>query len=103
MRKWVIISALLLASTAAQAQAQTIDVGSALTANGISTGSGTGQAQPDAAIQAADGQQAGAVAQTGSGQPRAKRHTASRGHAGSRESADETKARRIAARYGVSW
>jgi hypothetical protein len=93
MRKLIIISALLLAS--ASAQAQSLDVGSVLSANGISTGSETGQPQPDAALQA--GPQAGAGPQA------SKRHAARHDRARMRESADETKARRIAAKYGVSW
>jgi len=101
MRKLIIISALFLAS--ATAQAQSLDVGSVLSANGISTGAGTGQAQPDAAMQGGAGQQGRAEVPSGAGRSRTKRHTASRSHAGTRESADESKARRIAARYGVSW
>jgi len=102
MRKLVIISALLLAS--ASAQAQTIDVGSVLSANGISTGAQTAQPQPDAAMQDAAGQQAAAALQAGASR-RGPRHHASARHGGAatRESAEETKARKIAARYGVSW
>jgi hypothetical protein len=96
MRKLIIISALLLAS--ASAQAQSLDVGSVLSANGISTGSETGQPQPDAALQAG-----GAGPQAGAGSQSPKRHATGHDRARTRESADETKARRIAAKYGVSW
>ena len=102
MRNLIIISALLLAS--ASAQAQTIDVGSVLSANGIATGAQTGQPQPDAAMQDAAGLQAAGAPQAGAGQQDPKHHaSATRGGAAMRESAEETKARRIAARYGVSW
>ena len=102
MRNLIIISALLLAS--ASAQAQTIDVGSVLSANGIATGAQTGQPQPDAAMQDAAGLQAAGAPQAGASR-RGPRHHASARHGGAatRESAEETKARRIAARYGVSW
>ncbi len=102
MRKLIIISALLLAS--ASAQAQNLDIGSVLSANGISTGSGIDQSQAGAALGAGSAQQGGAGPQAGAGSQGSKRHVAAKqGGARTRESADETKARRIAAKYGVSW
>jgi len=101
MRKLIIITALLLAS--ASAQAQSLDIGSVLSANGISTGQGTDQLQ-SGAMQGGAGQQAGAGAQAGAGQQGGRRHASARQSRGkTRESAQETKARSIAAKYGVSW
>jgi hypothetical protein len=114
MRKLILTTALVLAS--ASAQAQPIDVGSILSANGISLGNG-GE-QPAAASgpggagmqQVGAGGQGGAGAQGGGqGQPQGasqgqSQQQAQRGkHGRSRESAQETKARNIAARYGISW
>jgi hypothetical protein len=104
MRKLIIISAILLAS--ASAHAQSLDVGSALSANGISMGSGTDQSQLGSALQGGAAQEGGAGSQAGAGPQGSKRHAtghARQSHSGTRESADETKARRIAAKYGVSW
>jgi hypothetical protein len=125
MRKLILMTGLVLAS--ASAQAQPIDVGSILSANGISLGNAGGQQQPGAMgqggaglQQAGVGGQGGAGAQAGAdpqgaagaagqgqsqGQSQAQsQQQTRRGRQGrSRESAQETKARTIAARYGISW
>jgi len=113
MRKLILMTAFVLAS--ASAWAQPIDVGSILSANGISLGNGGGQQQPAAAGQGGTGlQQAGAGGQSGAGGQAGatdqgqsqvqSQQQAQRGKQGrSRESAQETKARNIAARYGISW
>ena len=91
MRKFILLSAFLLAS--ASAQAQSIDIGSITPANGISTTSGIEQSQFGSA-------QAGAGSQASKGR---SAKSAKKSRTATRESADETKARRIAAKYGVSW
>jgi hypothetical protein len=91
MRRFILLSALLLAS--ASAQAQGVDVGSIMSANGISA-PGAEQSQLGSAQQAAGAPQAS----KGRSAKRAKQ-----GRTASRESARETKARSIAAKYGVSW
>jgi hypothetical protein len=88
MRKLVLIAAIALASTSVHAQS--IDVGSMLQSNGISLGGAGGQ------------QQTSGQSQMGQQQP--SQRSARRGkHGKSRESAQETRARGIAAKYGISW
>ncbi|MGJ4927004.1 hypothetical protein ACQR1I_03265 [Bradyrhizobium sp. HKCCYLS2038] len=113
MRKLLLATALVVAS--ASAQAQTIDVGSILSANGISIGKGGGQ--PQAAGQpggGAPGMAQGAGGQTVAGQGQGQgQGQQSQGQGQSqrqagrakqpRESAQETRARNIAAKYGISW
>ena len=97
MRRFILLSAFLLAS--ASAQAQGVDVGSIMSANGISA-PGAGQSQLGGGQQAGSGQQAAGAPQASKGRS-AKRSKQSR--TASRESARETKARGIAAKYGVTW
>jgi hypothetical protein len=99
MRKLMIISALVLMS--ATAQAQSVDIGSLMSGGGIPGTEGLDQQQLGSMMQGAGG-----MAQGGAGRQAGRRHAA--GHASQsrsarHESADETKARRIAAKYGVSW
>jgi hypothetical protein len=121
MRKLILMTGLVLAS--ASAQAQPIDVGSILSANGISLGNAGGQQLPGAIGQGGAGlQQAGVGGQGGAGaqagadpqgaagaagqgqsQAQSQRQTRRGKQGRSRESAQETKARTIAARYGISW
>jgi hypothetical protein len=106
MRKFLLATALVIASAAAQAQ--TIDVGSILSANGISIGKGGGQ--PQAAGQQGGGAPAtaqaagnpGGQSAAGQGQGQSQQRQARRGKQ-PRESAQETRARNIAAKYGISW
>lgn len=116
MRKLVFATAVVLMS--ASAHAQTVDVGSILSANGISLGNAGGQQQMGGMGQGGSNMQAmpsgaggqGAAAQGQSqqgqsqqGQSRQQRQ-ARRGKQGQpHESAQETKARNIAAKYGISW
>ncbi|XUM22951.1 hypothetical protein ACRAVF_05700 [Bradyrhizobium oligotrophicum S58] len=102
MRKLLLAAAFVIAS--ASAQAQTIDVGSILSANGISIGKGGGQ--PQAVGQAQDGMSPNAGSQGGqsaAGQGQGKSQRQARGARQPRESAQETRARNIAAKYGISW
>lgn len=99
MRKLMIISALVLMS--ASAQAQSLDVGSLMSGSGIPGIEGMDQQQLGSMMQGAGG-----MAQGGAGRQGARRHAVGHGsqsRSARRESADETKARRIAAKYGVSW
>jgi hypothetical protein len=106
MRKLLLAAAFVIAS--ASAQAQTVDVGSILSANGISLGNGGGQPQAGAAPGMAQGAgnqggqaAAGQGGQSASGQGQSQRQA---GRAKQpRESAQETRARNIAAKYGISW
>ncbi|GLH81650.1 hypothetical protein SSBR45G_65590 [Bradyrhizobium sp. SSBR45G] len=112
MRKLLLATAFVIASAAVSAQAQTIDVGSILSANGISIGKGGGQPQAGGQQGAATGMAQGAGQQQGgqSGQDAAgqgqsqgqSQKQASRAKQ-PRESAQETRARNIAAKYGISW
>ncbi len=105
MRPLFLAATLVLAS--ASAQAQTIDVGSILSANGFSIGNGGGQPQAVGQTQGASapaGMAQGAGnegGQNAAGQGRSQRQAgrAKQAH----ESAAETRARNIAARYGISW
>ena len=111
MRKMLLTTALVL--TSAAAQAQTMDLGSILSANGISLGQGAGQ-QPQLGGQgqmqgqggsALPGMSQSAVnpgGQSAAGQGQSQRQAAGRNRQ-PRESATETRARRIAAKYGISW
>jgi hypothetical protein len=115
MRKLVLMTAIVLMS--ASAHAQTIDVGSILSANGISLGNAGGQqmggmGQGGSNMQAmqsgAGGQGAAAQGQSQQAQsPQSQsrqRQSARRGRQGQpHESAQETRARNIAAKYGISW
>ncbi|CCD91682.1 conserved exported hypothetical protein [Bradyrhizobium sp. ORS 375] len=114
MRKLLLATVLVIASAAAQAavQAQTIDVGSILSANGISIGKSAGQPQAGGAAGMAQGagQQGGQGAAgqgQGQGQSQAQGQGQSQRQGGRskqpRESAQETRARNIAAKYGISW
>jgi len=107
MRKFLIAAALVLVS--ASAEAQTVDVGSILSANGISLGKGSGQPQlGDGQGPAGPGQPGllpgagGQGGQSAAGQGQSQRQAAGRGRQ-PRESATETRARKIAAKYGISW
>jgi len=114
MRKLLLATAFVIAS--ASAQAQSIDVGSILSANGISLGKGGGQPQAGQQGGAAPGLGQGAGSQggqsaagqgqgqgpeqgQGQGQPQRQAGRAKQ----PRESAQETRARKIAAKYGISW
>ncbi|MGJ5021987.1 hypothetical protein [Bradyrhizobium oligotrophicum] len=107
MRKLLLATALVISSASAQvpAQAQTIDVGSILSANGISIGKGGGQPQAGSQQGAAAGMAQGAGGQSAAGQGQGQGQ--SQRQAGRakqpRESAQETRARNIAAKYGISW
>jgi len=104
MRTLCLAATLVIAS--ASAQAQTIDVGSILSANGISIGNG---GQPQAVGQSQGASAPGGMAQgagnqggqNAAGQRQSQRQAArvKQPH----ESAAETRARNIAARYGISW
>ncbi|WP_316160727.1 hypothetical protein [Bradyrhizobium sp. SZCCHNRI20481] len=101
MRKLLLATAFVVAS--ASVQAQTIDVGSILSANGISIGKGS---QPQAGGQTQDGMSPNAGSQggqsaAGQGQGKSQRQAARARQP--RESAQETRARNIAAKYGISW
>jgi len=100
MRKLLLTTAFILASAAAQAQ--TIDVGGILSANGISLGNGGGQQGASPGMTQGAGNQAGqGAAGQGQGQGQSQRQA---GRAKQpRESAQETRARNIAAKYGISW
>ena len=110
MRKFLIAAALVLAS--ASAEAQTVDVGSILSANGISLGKGSGQPQlgggqgpagpGQPGLLPGAGGQGGQGGQSAAGQGQSQRQAAGRGRQ-PRESATETRARKIAAKYGISW
>ncbi|WP_315736301.1 hypothetical protein [Bradyrhizobium sp. SZCCHNR1093] len=103
MRKLLLATAFVVAS--ASVQAQTIDVGSILSANGISIGKGS---QPQAGGQTQDGMSPNAGSQggpsaAGQGQgPANSQRQAARARQ-PRESAQESRARNIAAKYGISW
>ncbi|MDP1882777.1 MAG: hypothetical protein Q8K88_07845 [Bradyrhizobium sp.] len=101
MRRFILLSALLLASASlsSSSQAQGVDVGSIMSANGISA-PGAGQSQLGSGQQAGSAPQAAGAPQASKGRS-AKRSKQSR--TASRESARETKARGIAAKYGVTW
>lgn len=105
MRKLLLATAFVIAS--ASAQAQTIDVGSILSANGISIGKGGGQPQAGSQQGAAPGMAQGAGGQSAAGQGQGQGQGQSQRQAGRakqpRESAQETRARNIAAKYGISW
>jgi hypothetical protein len=97
MRRFILLSAFLLAS--ASAQAQGVDIGSIMSANGISA-PGAGQSQ------FGSGQQAGSLPQAAAAPQASKGRSAKGGkksRTAKRESARETKARAIAAKYGVTW
>ncbi|WP_315777770.1 MULTISPECIES: hypothetical protein [unclassified Bradyrhizobium] len=97
MRKLLLATAFVVAS--ASAQAQTIDVGSILSANGISIGKGS---QPQAGMSPNAGSQGGpSAAGLGQGPANSQRQAARARQP--RESAQETRARNIAAKYGISW
>lgn len=115
MRKLLLATAFVIAS--ASAQAQSIDIGSILSANGVSLGKG---GQPQAGQQGGGapglgqgagsqgGQSAAAQGQgQGQGQGQQQGQGQSQRQAGRakqpRESAQETRARNIAAKYGISW
>ncbi|MGJ5202218.1 hypothetical protein [Bradyrhizobium sp. HKCCYLR20261] len=95
MRKLLLAAAFLVTATASQAQ--TVDVGSILSSNGISIGKGgqpqAGQGQGGMS-QAANSQGAAGPGQSQRRAGRAKQP---------RESAAETRARNIAGKYGISW
>ncbi|WP_316171484.1 hypothetical protein [Bradyrhizobium sp. SZCCHNRI1058] len=105
MRKLLLAAAFVIAS--ASAQAQTIDVGSILSANGISIGKSGGQPQAASQQGAADGMAQGAGGQGAAGQGQGQGQGQSQRQTGRarqpRESAQETRARNIAAKYGISW
>ncbi|BAM87270.1 hypothetical protein S58_12600 [Bradyrhizobium oligotrophicum S58] len=112
MRKLLLATAFVIAS--ASAQAQTIDVGSILSANGISLGKGGGQPQAGqqgggapGMAQAAGSQGGQTAAGQSQGQGQGQGQGQSQRQAGRakqpRESAQETRARNIAAKYGISW
>ncbi|WP_315812867.1 hypothetical protein [Bradyrhizobium sp. SZCCHNR2028] len=101
MRKLLFATAFVVAS--ASVQAQTIDVGSILSANGISIGKGS---QPQAGGQTQDGMSPNAGSQGGpsaAGQGQGKSQRQAGRAKQPRESAQETRARNIAAKYGISW
>ncbi|HLZ04060.1 MAG TPA: hypothetical protein VKR55_18180 [Bradyrhizobium sp.] len=100
MRKLILISALLLVSASAQAGGSSTDP--TLAANDPPPAATTATAQPLPPVAHPD---AAKPAETpkpqvaDSGKPHAsRRHVQARGH-----ESDEAKARRIAARYGISW
>ena len=95
MRKLILISALLLASASAQAGPTSgVALAAADTPAAASTDT-TAQPLPPAAQ--------GDTAKPDASTPAAQPHSAKqRSHARSHES-DEAKARRIAAKYGISW
>ncbi|WP_316229937.1 hypothetical protein [Bradyrhizobium sp. SZCCHNR1051] len=101
MRKLLLATAFVVAS--ASVQAQTIDVGSILSANGISIGKGS---QPQAGGQTQDGMSPNAGSQGGqsaAGQGQGKSLRQAGRAKQPRESAQESRARNIAAKYGISW
>ncbi|WP_315779340.1 hypothetical protein [Bradyrhizobium sp. SZCCHNPS1003] len=101
MCKLLLAAAFVVAS--ASVQAQTIDVGSLLSANGISVGK---SGQPQAGGQAQDGMFPNAGSQGGqsaAGQGQGKSQRQAGRARQPRESAQETRARTIAAKYGISW
>jgi hypothetical protein len=94
MRKLILISALLLASASAQAGPTS---GVALAAADTPAAASTDTAQPLPPVAQSDTAQP--QASTPAAQPRGSKQRAHvRGH-----ESDEAKARRIAAKYGISW
>jgi hypothetical protein len=88
MRKFILISALLLASASAQAASR----GLVLAANDTPVTTETAAPEPAKPQTAATPETAQPQAATPAKKVQAKRHES-----------DEAKARRIAARYGISW
>ena len=101
MRRFILSSALLLAS--ASAHAQSVDIGSVMSANGISAPSGTDPSQLGSMPMGGAGPQTGAGSQVPKGRSAKQAKQTKQSGTATRESASETKARGIAAKYGVSW